>query len=161
MFCDSCGTEMAAGQRFCPNCGKPMAGAAALPATLDRSGRHVKLLGIFWLAISAIRLVPAIAILGMFRSRFDFLPPDVPAFVPFIISFMGLVFLIGSLLGLAIGWGLLTWQPWARLGAILLGCIGLVEIPFGTALGVYTLWALVPDEARRRYQARSLAMNEI
>jgi hypothetical protein len=160
MFCDNCGSELDFGQRFCPNCGKPIAGAPSLPATQDRGGGHVKLIGIFWLALSAMRLIPAIAILGMFRSRFDCMPPDVPGFVPFLISFMGIVFLAGGVLGLVVGWGLLTWQPWARMAAIVLGCISLLELPFGTAVGVYTLWALLPDAARREYQARSLASAE-
>jgi hypothetical protein len=93
----------------------------------------------------------------MLRSNYEFLPPEVPSFVPFLISFMGIAFLAGGLLGLAVGWGLLTWQPWARMAAIVLGCIGLLEVPFGTALGIYTLWALLPEPARREYQARSLA----
>jgi hypothetical protein len=155
LFCDSCGTHLAAGQKFCPNCGKPIAGVFATD-TQDGLSRHVKLLGILWLAISGIRLIPGVAMLGMLRSNFDFLPPEVPSFVPFVISFIGLALLGGGLLGLATGWGLLTWQPWARMAAIVLGCIGLLEVPFGTALGIYTLWALLPDAARRHYQARSL-----
>lgn len=160
MFCDNCGSQLEFGQRFCPNCGKPLVGAPSLPPTQGGSSGHVKLLGILWLALSGMRLIPAVAILGMFRSRFDFMPPDVPGFVPFLISFMGIVFLAGGVLGLVVGWGLLTWQPWARMAAIVLGCISLLELPFGTAVGVYTLWALLPDAARREYQARSLASAE-
>lgn len=160
MFCDNCGARLETGHRFCPNCGKPFADAPAVPSATSGGSGHVKLLGILWLALSGMRLIPAIAILGMFRSRFDFLPSDVPGFVPFLISFMGLVFLAGGILGLAVGWGLLTWQPWARMAAIVLGCISLLELPFGTAVGIYTLWALLPDAARRDYQARSLAAAE-
>jgi hypothetical protein len=161
MFCDGCGAQLQNGQRFCPNCGKPIAGAATLGASRSETGGHVKLLGILWLAISAVRLVPALAILGMLQSNFYFLPPDVPSFVPHLISLFGLILLGGGLLGVTIGWGLLTWQPWARMAAIVFGCISLLEVPFGTAIGIYTLWALLPEQSRREYQARSLASNGI
>lgn len=158
MFCDGCGAQLQNGQRFCPSCGKPIAGV--LVSTSGIAG-HVRLLGILWLAISAVRLVPAVAILGMLQTNFDFLPPDVPSFVPHLISLFGIIFLGVGLLGVAIGWGLLTWQPWARTAAIVFGCISLLELPFGTALGIYTLWALLPEQSRREYHAQSLASDGI
>ncbi len=156
MYCDSCGAQLTLDQRFCPNCGKPVNGSVMGSAPRDKISRHVRLLGILWIVISALRLIPAIGILAIFQGNRDFLPPDLPSFIPPLVSLFGLIFLAGGLLGLAIGWGLLTWQPWARVGAIVLGCISLVEMPLGTALGIYTLWALLPEPARQDYQARSM-----
>ena len=31
------------------------------------------------------------------------------------------------------------------------GGLNLVDIPFGTALGIYTLWVLIPEESEREY----------
>ena len=93
----------------------------------------------------------------MLQTNLDFLPPDVPSFVPHLIRLVGLLSLGAAVLGGVIGWGLLTWQPWARLAAIVFGCISLVEVPFGTALGIYTLWALLPERSGREYRARALA----
>lgn len=152
MFCDSCGTEIREGQRFCPACGKAIVGT-----TQKGISSHVKLLGVLWLAFSVLRLFPALAIFGMARSNFDFLPPDVPAFVPVVIKFVGLLSFAAAVLGAAIGWALLTWQPWARLAAIVMGCISLLEVPFGTALGIYTLWVLLPERSAQEYRARSLS----
>ena len=57
MFCDRCGTELQRDQNFCPKCGRAMGTPLAAPAP-SRIGGHVRLLGILWLAISGIRLIP-------------------------------------------------------------------------------------------------------
>lgn len=44
--------------------------------------------------------------------------------------------------GVLAGYGLLTLKPWARILAIVLSAIRLINIPIGTALGVYGLWVL-------------------
>lgn len=48
-----------------------------------------------------------------------------------------------SVPNLIAAWGLFRFQPWARILAIILGCLHLFSFPFGTALGVYTLWVLL------------------
>ena len=47
------------------------------------------------------------------------------------------------------GWGLLKFKPWSRIVMIVLSIFHLFHIPLGTALGVYGLWVLFSDEARR------------
>jgi len=39
-------------------------------------------------------------------------------------------------------------KPWARLVALLLGSVDLVLLPYGTALGVYTLWVLLNEQGK-------------
>lgn len=39
-------------------------------------------------------------------------------------------------------------RHWARLGAILLSCVDLLLLPYGTALAVYGLWILLRDEVK-------------
>ena len=43
-------------------------------------------------------------------------------------------------------------EPWARMLAIVLGVLNLFDLPFGTALGIYTLWVLLPAESEREYR---------
>ena len=59
--------------------------------------------------------------------------------------FLGVV----SIPGLVAGIGLLKFRPWSRILAIVVACLDLFHIPFGTALGVYTLYVLMNDEAIR------------
>jgi hypothetical protein len=44
-------------------------------------------------------------------------------------------------------------EQWARTVAIILGVISLFNVPFGTALGIYTLWVLLSPNADQEYLA--------
>jgi hypothetical protein len=48
--------------------------------------------------------------------------------------------------GLVTGYGLLQRKPWARIVGIVLSAISLINIPFGTAIGIYGLWVLLNKE---------------
>jgi len=63
------------------------------------------------------------------------------AMVPMIL-FMTIVMASAAILT---GYALLTRKPWARILAIVLGILALIKLPFGTALGIYTLWVLAPQ----------------
>ena len=43
-------------------------------------------------------------------------------------------------------------QPWARLSALMLGSVDLTLLPYGTALGVYTLWVLLHEDAKALFR---------
>ncbi|MBI3697870.1 MAG: zinc ribbon domain-containing protein [Acidobacteria bacterium] len=162
MFCNHCGAQIQSDTKFCPSCGKPVIpGAAPSPAPAGRLGRHVRLLGIFWVALSALRLLGGLGRLGAARMvRFagetwlDGLPWgwSVPHFLPRILSAVGLGMLILGLAGLIAGWGLLERRPWARTLAIVLAVIALFNPILGTALGIYTLWALLPAQSEQEWR---------
>jgi hypothetical protein len=56
----------------------------------------------------------------------------------------GLLVLLG-LPGIIGGWALITERPWGRPLVLVLGVLALINIPIGTAVGIYTLWALLSD----------------
>lgn len=45
-------------------------------------------------------------------------------------------------------------RPVGRFAALFLSIPNLVIVPFGTALGIYALWALLNDDARREFGRR-------
>jgi hypothetical protein len=125
---------------------------------MPRQGRiagHIRLLGILWLAISALRLIPGLFLIAIAGSRI--FPPDIPPFVQALLPAIGLCFLLVAGIGIAIGWGLLARQSWARMLTIVFGAISLIDIPFGTALGIYTLWVLLPAESEEEYRSMASA----
>jgi uncharacterized membrane protein (DUF2068 family) len=81
----------------------------------------------------------------------------VPGFVHGIVSTVGVIILANAVAGLITGWGLLQREPWGRMLAIVMGCLNLIHIPFGTALGIYTLWVLLPAQSEQEYRNVSRA----
>jgi hypothetical protein len=152
LFCDRCGSEIQETENFCPKCGKAVTEGTASRAG-SRLSRHLRLLGILWLALSAFRMIPGLFLLSAFGQAAIAEDPNAPFFLHGLLRAIGGMILVMAVLGLAAGWGLLTRQPWARMLAIVLGCISLItDIPFGTALGIYTLWVLLPSESEQEYR---------
>ena len=138
-------------QVFCPNCGKSAGNIPMMPEKGRISG-HVRLLGIFWLASSAMRLLQGIAVLTIFNRHFGVLPPEAPSFLPILMELVGRGLIVAAVVGFAAAWGLLEKYTWGRTLALICGGISLIEVPFGTALGIYTLWVLLPAKSEAEYQ---------
>ncbi len=49
--------------------------------------------------------------------------------------------------GLVAGFGLLKRKSWSRLLGIVVGVLNLVNFPIGTAIGIYTIWVLMQEQA--------------
>lgn len=155
MFCTRCGRQVPDNENFCPGCGNQLKTSAAVPLMpkQNRIAGHIRLLGILWLAVSAFRMLPGMIILIMLDSGFPFRhDPDIPPFVPRLLEMVGSMFVTLGLVGIIIGVALLMRKSWARLFAIVVGMLGLVDMPFGTALGIYTLWVLLPAESENEYR---------
>jgi hypothetical protein len=71
------------------------------------------------------------------------------AFLPVIM----VVAVLASALALLVGYALLTRRPWGRPLAIVVAVLSLLKFPFGTALGIYTLWVLAPATSAMEYDA--------
>lgn len=120
---------------------------------------HVKVLGVLYLALSAIGVLVALFLMltlgsaaGIVGAAAD--AQDAAIAIPIIgITGMALVILLLglSLPGVFAGWGLLTFKPWARILGIVLAILNLFYIPFGTLVGVYALWVLLNKETERLF----------
>lgn len=154
MFCDGCGSELVAGSSFCNHCGKAITGPT-LPGTQTRNRlqQHIRLLGILWPALAALDGLHAAALYIVANVVFNPIThPERPGFLHPLLSALALLMVIKAFAGFAAGWGLMHREPWARSVAIVLAFISLFfNIPFGMALGIYTLWVLLPGEAERAY----------
>jgi hypothetical protein len=154
MFCDKCGTQLQADQRFCSQCGKQVEGISLVAPRPGRVAGHVRFLGILWLALSAFDAVGGVVALILGNSLFSrWGPADIPMFLHPLMIGVGIFSIGKAALGFIAGLGLLYRQPWARLLAIVVGVISLfINIPFGTALGIYTLWVLLPTHSEAEYE---------
>jgi len=159
MFCDGCGATMQPGQGFCSKCGKQIvASLAVMPQRPGRVQGNLQLLGILWLAISAFNTIGGVVLYVLANTLFAHLrelgAPEAPtAFLRPLLSVVGIFILAKAACGFIAGWGLMQREPWARIIALALGFISLFNIPFGTAVGVYTLWVLLPAQSQEEYDA--------
>ncbi len=153
MFCNQCGTQLQPDYNVCARCGQPAVGRTALPAQ-GRLERHLHTLAILWMVVGALFLIPSL-VLMVLGSVVHIVVPGTEAVArmlgPFVLWVIGASFLIVAAGGICVGWGLLQRRPWARITALVLGILALFHPPFGTALGIYTLWVLLSGDAGAEY----------
>ena len=161
MFCNRCGAQLQPDFNLCPKCGNPVqkaAPAAAMPAPRTRLERHLRPVGILWIIVGALWIIPSAAL--MFMSRMPHLLGDeffTRAFMPPLMFSLGWVFVLVAAGGILVGWGLMRHERWARTTALVLAVLALFHPPFFTALGIYTLWVLLPAASAAEYERLSRA----
>ena len=65
---------------------------------------------------------------------------------------LAIIAIIWGTAHVAVGVPLRRRKSSARLLALMLGSVDLVLLPYGTALGVYALWALLNEEGKKLFQ---------
>ena len=64
---------------------------------------------------------------------------------------MGAVLAMFGVLHLVLAYGLFERESWAWMLGLVMGFLALLRFPLGTALGIYTLWVLLPEESGTEY----------
>jgi hypothetical protein len=60
--------------------------------------------------------------------------------------------------GLVAGFGLLARKSWARILAIVVAILGLLNFPLGTLIGLYVIWVLLQDAANAYFEQRAMRL---
>jgi hypothetical protein len=79
--------------------------------------------------------------------------PFGPSWMGAMLPVIAFVTVVAAALALLVGWSLLTRRPWGRTVAIIVAILSLLKFPFGTAIGIYTLWVLAPAASGAEYDA--------
>jgi len=174
MYCDGCGRPFNSGTRYCSACGKQLMAGPATPsmqravsgraAGEGRVRRNIHIVAGFWLANGILRLMEVGGMLIfhrlIFRNGWGWMGAgrwpfgDGAEFNPFLMGGLISAGVFLALFGgvyLLLAWGLSERQPWARILGIVVAFLALIRFPFGTALGIYTLWVLLPAHSGREY----------
>ena len=161
MFCDQCGTQLQAEQSSCIRCGKPVVGPNQFRR--NRVQEHIRLVGILWMAYSALHVVAGAVLIVVAHTIFGNTfhipsgpPPEVTQWLRPLLEFFGYLILAKAAAGVIAGWGLLQRESWARVVALVVAFVALLNVPLGTALGIYTLWVLLPAQSDEEYKTLSV-----
>ena len=120
---------------------------------------HVKVLGVLYIAFSALSLLVALFLMLALGSAAGIVgmtadAGDAAVAIPVLGlagTAFGMALMVLALPGLITGWGLLSFKPWARILGIVLSVLNLLNIPIGTALGIYGLWVLLNKDTERLF----------
>jgi hypothetical protein len=72
--------------------------------------------------------------------------------IPFIIAIIASLMFVVSVVGIIGSVGVLKRKEWGRIVLLIVSFFNLTHIPVGTALGVYTIWALLNDETIKAFR---------
>jgi hypothetical protein len=111
--------------------------------------KHIQIVAALHIALGAVSLLGAIVVFVVFAIAGSVVVSQGERQAASILAIIAVA--IGSFLavlalpGIIGGWALFTGRSWGRPLVLVLGAIHLINIPLGTALGIYTIWALVHE----------------
>lgn len=122
--------------------------------------KHANILGILFIALGVMGLIGASVVFiifvggGFFTSVLS--GENIPAIIAGIIGLMIIsIIVLTSMPAIIAGYGVMRLKPWGRILAIIVAALSILNIPFGTAVGVYALWVLFNDETVKLFEAQS------
>ncbi|MCE9672936.1 hypothetical protein LY474_34530 [Myxococcus stipitatus] len=114
---------------------------------------HRRILGICFILTNALSLVAAVFAFGAFSIGSSILHESTPTqdlTLFWLLAGLGVgCLLLMGLPGIIAGVGLLKRRRWSRLLSLIVGAIGLTNVPFGTLLGIYAIWFYVQPGSER------------
>jgi hypothetical protein len=170
MVCQACGAPVAQDVRFCSKCGAQMPAQPPAPPVyptlpyVSRVRRHLQTMGILWCAYGVYRIVRGLVAMTMLRAftlhAFGggwpfwayYHGPSPAPWMHTLLPVIATISVVWAALALLVGYSLLTRRPWGRVLAIIMAILSLIRIPFGTALGIYTLWVLASGVSGMEYE---------
>jgi hypothetical protein len=126
--------------------------------------RYVDWLGVAFIAYGALELVAVLMLfllalgmggglgsLGLSSGDTELL--IIGGFYGGILGFAALFELLFAVPKLLVGTALRRRAPWSRLGGLVMGCVGLMNIPLGTALGLFAIVVLIDKDVQAEFEA--------
>jgi len=107
--------------------------------------KQITLLGWLYILFSFISFLTTALVMYLFI-------PSEGRFIAHWVTFGMFVISAPGILG---GTGLLKRKYWAKILVLVLGFLNLLHFPFGTALGIYTIWLLTRKETAPLFAAKS------
>lgn len=109
--------------------------------------RHINVVAALQIGYSILGLIIGIVLFVVFNVVGDFVnEQEAKMVLPIIANIVIIIVAIFSIPGIIAGIGLFKRKEWARILTLILSVLHLLSFPLGTAVGVYSIWALVQPE---------------
>ena len=110
--------------------------------------QHVSFVGALHIGFGILGLVGAMVIYFGFHFIFNFIEdePIAQEVLSYVGNAIALILLFFSSLGIIGGIGLFSYQPWSRILVMIVSAMNCLNVPVGTAKGVYSIWVLMQPE---------------
>jgi len=110
--------------------------------------QHVSFVGALHIGFGLLGIAGALAIFFGFQFLFELVEdePIAQDVISFIGNSIGMILVFISLLGVIGGIGLFSYRPWARILVMIVSALNCLNVPVGTAKGIYSLWVLMQPE---------------
>ena len=114
---------------------------------------HITLLGVLHIARGAFVLLVGVLLFAVLTG-IGAISEDSTALGVLGFIGTGLMLLLTALAipSVLAGIGVLLRREWGRILALVVSILSLIDIPIGTAIGVYSIWLLMNDETRTLFQ---------
>ena len=110
--------------------------------------QHVSFVGALHIGFGLLGIAGAMAIFFGFQFLFELVEhePIAQKVLTYVGNSLALIMLFFSTLGVIGGMGLFSYRPWARILVMIVSALNCLNVPVGTAKGVYSIWVLMQPE---------------
>lgn len=109
--------------------------------------KHINIVAALQIGLSIFNLLIAFLIFTVLKLVGGFVDDaNATTILSIIADALAVIFIIISIPGILAGMGLYKRREWARILTLILSVIEIFSFPFGTAIGIYSIWALIQPE---------------
>ncbi len=114
---------------------------------------HITAVGVIQIAFGILNILSGLFLILAFSFIESFIPdPEVLKILSFITIPLEILLCFFGVLMVTGAFGLLAYKKWGRILTLIMGALGMLNIPIGTLKGVYIIWTLVQQETLELFE---------
>lgn len=109
--------------------------------------KHINVVAALQIGLSIFTLLMVVLSYTIMKLIGGFIEePEVQTVLSIIGDVIATILIIVAIPGLIAGFGLYRRKEWARILTLIISVIAMFNFPIGTAIGIYSIWALIQPE---------------
>jgi len=110
--------------------------------------KHINVVAALQIGLSIFTLLIALLTFSIMNLIGGFVDePEAEMILAIIAKVVSTFLIVLAVPGLIAGFGLYRRKEWARILTLIISVISIFNFPFGTAIGIYSIWALIQPES--------------